>query len=159
MMIFLKTAKAIVGNHTFLTLCLCFLSTYKKKKKSETSYSSYSLLRILIMKMYTASRVCKCLINVPSLLHQFSTSQMGKFHLKCLRSISVRLYCLSATSWPYSYLFLHPLPVFPGLSFPRVKDFSHLPDLYHHFVAYLRWLLWPTLAAGMSPSDPKDGQS
>lgn len=70
-----------------------------------------------------------------------------------------RFYCLSVTSWPYSYLFPHHLPVFPGLSLPRTKVFSHLPDLDHHFAVCQRWLLWPALAAGMSLEDSKVGHS
>lgn len=73
---------------------------------------------------------------------------MGKFHLKCWQTKSAPFYCLSATSWPYSYLFPHHLPVFPGLSLPGAKVFAHLPDPDHHFVACQGCLLRPVLALG-----------
>lgn len=84
---------------------------------------------------------------------------MGKFHSKCCQFRSEPFHCLSVTSWPYSYLFPHHLPLFPGLSHSRTKVFSHLPDLDHHFAVCQRWLLWPALAAGMSLKDSKAGHS
>lgn len=52
------------------------------------------------------------------------------FHSKWANSIwnvgspdQYPFHCLSATSWPYSYLFPHHLPVFPGLSLRRARVF------------------------------------
>lgn len=56
---------------------------------------------------------------------------------------------------PIFNLFPHHLPVFPGLSLPRAKVFSHLRDLSYHFVVCQRWLLWPGLAALMSQRFPR----